>query len=238
MIIIEEGGLKMDDKSIKVSVIIRVNNEERWIGHCIQSVIDKLNDPEIIIVNDNSTDSSLNIVKHFIKDPLLNDKNENNYVNLKIINIHDYTPGKSLNMGIAEATNEICLIISAHCVLTKINLANHVKDLNKFACIFGNQIPYWSGKRIKKRYIWSHFTDNKTENMYSELEKRHFHHNALALYKKSTIIEFPFDENLLHKEDRYWVNNIISHNKKSFYDPSLSADHHYTQNGNTWKGLN
>ena len=245
IIIIGGGGQKVNKDNINISVIIRVSNEERWIGHCIQSVIDKLSDPEIIIVNDSSKDNSINIVKHFVKDPLLDEKIErldekieSNYANIKILNIDDYTPGKSLNMGVREASNEVCLVISAHCVLTSIDLKNHLKDLEKFACIFGNQIPYWSGKRINKRYIWSHFTNKKTENMYSDLENRYFHHNAIALYKKSTLIEFPFDENLQHKEDRYWVNDIIANNKKSLYDPELCADHHYTQNGNTWKGLN
>ena len=35
----------------KFSVIIRCRNEENWIGHCIQSVIDNFDDPEINVVN-------------------------------------------------------------------------------------------------------------------------------------------------------------------------------------------
>ena len=151
IIIIGEGGQKVNKDNINISVIIRVSNEERWIGHCIQSVIDKLSDPEIIIVNDSSKDNSINIVKHFVKDPLLDEKIErldekierldekieSNYANIKILNIDDYKPGKSLNMGVREASNEVCLVISAHCVLTSIKLNNHIKDLEKFACIFG-----------------------------------------------------------------------------------------------------
>ena len=41
------------------SVIIRSKNEERWIGHAIQSVIDNLPNNEIIIVDNNSIDKSL-----------------------------------------------------------------------------------------------------------------------------------------------------------------------------------
>ena len=48
-----------------ISIIIRTKNEERWIGHCIQSVIEKFKKPEILIINDNSIDDSLNIVKSF-----------------------------------------------------------------------------------------------------------------------------------------------------------------------------
>ena len=45
--------------------------------------------------------------------------------------------------------------------------------------------------------------------MYSSQEKRYFLHNAMALYKKSMLMEFPFDEELVGKEDRYWANEII-----------------------------
>ena len=37
-----------------VSIIVRTKNEERWIGHCIQSVIDFLDSPEIVVIDNNS----------------------------------------------------------------------------------------------------------------------------------------------------------------------------------------
>ena len=39
-----------------ISVIIRCRNEEQWIGHSIQSVIDNFDNPEIVIIDNNSTD--------------------------------------------------------------------------------------------------------------------------------------------------------------------------------------
>ena len=50
--IIEEDGVKVNNiKKSDVSVIIRTKNEERWIGHTIQSVIDQLEKPEIIVID-------------------------------------------------------------------------------------------------------------------------------------------------------------------------------------------
>ena len=66
------------------------------------------------------------------------------------------------------------MIISAHCVITKINVGDIKNNLKKFVCIFGNQDPVFYGKKIPKRYIWSHFTDKKVKNMYSSLEKKIF----------------------------------------------------------------
>ena len=49
--------------------------------------------------------------------------------------------------------------------------------------------------------------------------------------------KYPFNENLVGKEDRYWAKKIIKNNKKILYDPSLEVFHHYTKEGNTWKGI-
>ena len=116
----------------KFSVLIRCRNEERWIGHCIQSVIDHLDKPEIIVVDNNSNDDTLNIINHFIEDPKLNSKNNKKYTDIKIFNITNYSPGKSLNLGIKKAKYENILILSAHCVLKKISTKNLVKDLKDY----------------------------------------------------------------------------------------------------------
>ena len=98
----------------KISVIIRNRNEERWIGHAIQSVLDFFIKPEIIIIDNNSTDRSLEIVRRFAENP----KNKNinsNFTKIKIFNIKNYSPGKALNLGIKKLY-ETVLVLSAHCV--------------------------------------------------------------------------------------------------------------------------
>ena len=117
--IIEEGGQAMKDK---ISVIIRSRNEDRWIGHTIQSVLDFLNKPEIIIVDNNSNDETENILRHFTQDPLLNDEKNKQYTKIKLCKINNYTPGKALNIGVKKSTNDYVIIISAHCVLNPASL--------------------------------------------------------------------------------------------------------------------
>ena len=224
-------------KNTKVTFIIRTKNEERWIGYAIQSIIDKVYKPEIIIVDNGSTDNTLLIAKYFIQDPLLNYPPSKNYTKLKILNFKNYTPGSALNFGVKRASNENVVIMSAHCTLEKINLDQHIKDLKKNVCVYGNQIPIWKGKRITKRYIWSHFVNKKVKNMYSKMENRYFIHNAIAIYKKKILKKYPFDEYLTGKEDRYWANSVIKKKLNFLYDPSLEVIHHYTENGNTWRGL-
>ena len=236
--IIEAGGQMSNSKkqSGKFSVIIRTKNEEKWIGHTIQSVIDNIKKPQIIIVDNKSEDRTLHIVKQFIEDPKLKDTSDL-YTDIKITIVDEYSPVKSLNIGVKNAKYENVFFISAHCVLNKFNSKKMIKNLNSFKAIFGKQIPIWEGKKISKRYIWSHFVDKEVINMYSKFEKRYFFHNAASIFKKSFLKKFPFDENLTGKEDRYWVKNIIKKGYSYLYDPSFEVFHHYTPEGNTWKGL-
>ena len=221
----------------KISVIIRTFNEDRWIGHTIQSVLDFLVKPEIIIVDNNSTDETENIVRHFTQDPLLNDKKNKQYTKIKMYKIDNYTPGRALNLGVKKSSNPHVMIISAHCVLKKLSLKKHLKDLKRYVCVFGNNIPIWNGKKITKRYIWSHFIDKEVVNMYSEMEKRYFIHNSIAMYDKKYLAKNPFDEHLPGKEDRYWANDVVKKGRSFLYAPKMEADHHYTEKGNTWKGI-
>ena len=96
----------------KISVIIRNRNESEYIGFAIQSCLDNFKKPEIIVVDNNSTDDSLHVVNLF-KDR----------TNIKVITINDYTPGKSINLGVEHATNERILVLSAHAQIT--TLDNH-----------------------------------------------------------------------------------------------------------------
>ena len=221
----------MDD----ISVIIRSKNEARWIGHSIQSCLDLLKKPEIIIIDNNSTDETLQIARYFAHDPTLQEND--NYTSIKIYNIDQYTPGKALNFGVSKANNENILIISSHCVLTSIDFQLIKNKLDDYCCVFGNQNPFYNGKRITKRYLWSHFKDVPVENMYSQAESRYFIHNALCAYKRETLMKYQFSNDLQSKEDRYWAISMISDGFKTLYSPTLTCDHHYTESGNTWKGI-
>ncbi len=219
------------------SVIIRIKNEESYIGEAIQSCIDFLKDPEIIIVNDNSRDKSTYICRLFIANNNLERTQKSNFCKLKIIDIKDYTPGKAINLGAKNCSSENIIILSGHCKIIKFNANLIMKNLEDYGVLFGNQNPYYYGKRINKNYIWSHFVDEPEINMWSKLENRYFFHNAASIFKKEILINNPFDENLAGKEDRYWARDWINKKNSIIYQPEFAVNHFYTSEGHTWKGI-
>ena len=213
-----------------VSVIIRCRNEERYIGYAIQSVYDYLGyDVEIIIVDNESTDNSIRVVNTF------------EYLDIKKININknDYSPGRSLNLGVKECSNNYILILSAHCQITKLNFENIKNQLNdNNIAVWGKQIPIWDGKKITRRYMWSNFKDESKINYFCDYENRYFLHNAFCFYKKKDLIKYPFDEYWAGKEDRYWANDMIKEkNNNIIYNHEIECNHFYTNEGATWKGI-
>lgn len=221
---------------MKTSVLIRVKNEENFIGYAIQSCLDHIpGEIEIVIIDNNSNDQSINIARMFQHDTSL--PLNSSYCSVKFAQIHDYTPGSALNLGVSHATGEYILILSSHCRILSFQPVVY-GYLDSHCGVFGNQIPFYQGKKLKKNYIWSHFHENMdVRNMYSSLEERPFFHNALSLFKKSTLVKYPFNPALSGKEDRYWAANMLQQNYCYLYTPKFSAEHFYTSNGNTWKGI-
>ena len=211
-----------------ISVIIRNRNENEYIGFAIQSCLDHLNKPETIIVDNNSTDDSLQTVNLF-KDR----------TNIKVLPINDYTPGKSINLGVKHATNKRILVLSAHSQITTLNIEMLDQWFRQgHIAVFGNQTPIYKGKRITKRYIWSHFTNNIEKNLYSDIENRYFLHNAFCFYDKEFLIKNPMPEQYAGKEDRYWAKDMVDKGYKYLYDGFYQkCNHFYTSNGATWKGI-
>ena len=211
------------------SVILRNRNEERYIGYCIQSLVDYLGDGvEIILVDNESTDDSIRIVNTF------------DYLNIKKVNItkNNYSPGRAINLGVENCTNDNILIISAHCEVVKLNPTDVISNLDsEFVAVWGKQIPLWNGKKITPRYMWSNFTDKSTVNYFCKNEDRYFLHNGCAFYNKYTLIDHPFNEDLSGKEDRYWANSVIEGDMDIFYDSDIVVNHHYTDDGATWLGV-
>ena len=87
---------------MKCSIVIRAYNEGKYIGRLLEGIHQQtIKDVEIILVDSGSTDNTRQIAESY---------------SVKIVHIppHDFTFGRSLNLGIKHATNELIVIVSAH----------------------------------------------------------------------------------------------------------------------------
>lgn len=209
-----------------ISIIIRNKNESDYIGFSLQSCIEFFDRPEIIIINNNSTDDSMDVVQSF-----------NNRTKIKVKNINKYKPGESINLGVKHSSNDYILVLSAHTQVINLDFKKIKKQLKNHKAVFGKQIPILRGKKVTPGYIWSNFTDETEINKFSKIENRPFLHNAFCFYKRETLIEFPMPESYSGKEDRYWAKDIIDKGHTYLYDPNYVAHHFWTKNGATWRGL-
>lgn len=211
---------------VNTSVIIRNKNEATHIGLAIQSVLDHVPNSEIIVVDNNSTDDSLDVVKLF------------NFADIRVVKLLDsYSPGRAINHGAKGSVGDHVLVLSAHAQITKWDQVDVNASLQKHCAVFGHQTPIYRGKKITPRYIWSHFKDQSEVDMYSFSERRQFLHNAFAVYNRQFLLKNPFDEKLSGKEDRYWAEDIVKAGNTYLYDPTLKCNHYWTPNGATWKGI-
>jgi glycosyltransferase involved in cell wall biosynthesis len=86
----------------KISIILPVFNGEKYIKNSIESVLNqRFNDFELIIVNDGSTDSTLNIIQGF------------NDSRIKLITQSNQGPGKARNNALDESKGDYILFLDS-----------------------------------------------------------------------------------------------------------------------------
>jgi len=204
---------------MKVSIIIRTRNEERWIGSCLKAVFSQeFRDFEVIIVDNQSTDSTLAKVEQF---PVA-----------KVVHCTDYLPGKALNLGIAEATGEFIVCLSGHCIPVDNRwLGNLLRNFDdpQVAGVYGRQEPLSFTPPSDKRDLMIVFGPEKKIQ-----RKDSFFHNANSMIRKSVLDQYPFDPTVTNIEDRVWARQVLDKGFVIVYEPEASVYHYHGihQNGN------
>jgi glycosyltransferase involved in cell wall biosynthesis len=222
-------------KNIRIGFIVRCLNEERWIGHCLQSIVDLQDhgiDPTILVIDNESSDDSLKVVKMF-----------RDTCDVQTIKRNDYLPGTSLNLGMQffSACNfEHVGIVSAHCTISALDgttLSQHMADPKCFGVI-GKQVPIYRGKRVKSRYVWENFCDTPMRNLKDESHDfQFFFHNAFSVIRTSTWKEIPFSADVTGKEDRVYAADQVANGNHFVYEPSFVCRHHWVERCATWSGV-
>ena len=134
-----------------LSVIIPFFNEEKTLSSALDDVLTNLNPYEIILVNDGSTDSSLQIAKQY----------EIEYKNIVVLNSHqNQGKGAAIRNGIEKCSGKIISIFDADLEYSSIDLEYVSQNLIKFDLDFASGSRFL-GHKVRKNIYYRTYIANK-----------------------------------------------------------------------------
>lgn len=202
----------------KVSVIIPAYNVEDYIEECINSVLEQTyNNYEIIIVNDGSTDNTLNIVREY----------EKKYSCIKVINISNHGQGYARNVALSKASGEYILFLDSDDFLEKVTLQVAVDRIEQ-------------DKTDLVLFDWKYYYENTGKYRYVNMDvffgkkmligeevlelfriKHYFTVNKLYSKKFLTDNNIRYGEGYIYEDNPFWVEVVLKAQKVSLIQSPL-----------------
>lgn len=200
----------------KVSIIIPVYNVENYLSECLDSVLAQDYDNyEVILINDGSTDKSLNIANNYISK--FNDK-------LKIISQSNFGQSSARNCGLKIAVGDYIYFLDSDDYINDNTLSRCVKVflLHDVDVVFFDVLAFNDGLDSKKCESIN-YNRNVQEGLYScgELFDIFLNGNYMVsacgyMSKKDSYRENIFPVGILH-EDNYYTTKLFSKQGAEFY---------------------
>lgn len=174
---------------VKFSIIIPVYNVENYIDRCLKSVSEQTyKDYEVIIINDGSTDKSIDIAKKYP---------------YKIISQKNQGLSAARNRGVTEAKGEYLLFLDSDDYWEKDLLKELAKNLKDSPDVVRFQIQTVDNNYNVIKYEEKPFTTKSGKDAFSLITKYHFVETAWCYaYKRSYFLEenFKFKEKTFHED--------------------------------------
>jgi len=233
--------------NILFSIIIPTYNGEKTIGNLLKRLTQFKDNykKEVIIIDSQSQDKTLNIANNFKKK-----------INLKIIKIkkEEFNHGLTRNLGVKFSKGKFIYFLSQDAIpLSKKILIYYIEDFNideKVVAVFGKHIPYDDTPIIQKLEIicrWERldkFTDKKgilIQNINKpfipfskeNLLDWYVLSNTSCCYKKNFLIKNPFPK-INYGEDLILGKRVIEQGLSKIYDIRCSVLHSHIFNINQY----
>lgn len=184
----------MMKKAPTISVVVPIYNAEKYISKCVNSIIEQTYaDFEILLINDGSTDKSLDLVESLSKQ---DDR-------IKVINQSNKGVTKARSKGVRIAKGEwICFVDSDDC-LPPYSIEILMNNSNDVDIVIG-QTNFIS---FTERFKWPFKSYDRDLTNYQYLKKiliREIHGGPCArLYKKYLFNDYTFEipDNITYGED-------------------------------------
>lgn len=216
--------IKMKQKAL-VSVIVPIYNSEKTLSKCINSILAQdYKNFELILVDNNSTDSTKEIIKEFQKS------------SKKIRYVFEPIKGrgKARNTGVKSVNkkSEVILMTDSDCIVPKNWIKNLIiplineneKIVEGFEEDFTNNNYTKLVQKDNKNFMYKH-----VRKINSKLYSEHLDTKNFAA-KKEILKKYKFDENLKALEDFELALRLKKSNIKIRFLPKIKVKHFHPLN--------
>lgn len=191
----------------KISIVIAFYNEALYLDRCLQSVVSQTyKNIELILINDGSTDNSLNIVQKYI----------DSFIEVKLITIENSGPGNARNIGIENTTGKYLSFLDAddeieyNCIE---KMYNSIIESNSDLIMCLNTMLD-SNFNIIKKSNWLFNSNLSAKTVIALLVKEKFIPTVWGKLFKTSIAKKCKFLNTSWKEDDVFVLNYLMKSKK------------------------
>ena len=220
----------------KISVIIPVYNVEKYLNRCVDSILNQsLQDFEIILVNDGSTDSSPKICDEYVQQD----------ERIRVIHKQNARVAAARNDGIKTAKGEFISLIDSDDWIEPTMLEEMYSTATQFGCDFvmcdftkkGKEVEYtvsqpigegfYDRERIEKELF-------KCLIMFDNIEFPPTISNCVCLFNREFLTdnELYYDEDIHYCEDSIFGSKVM-YNANRFYYLKGKYFYNYFYNPNS-----
>ncbi len=221
------------EKRIKISIIIPVRNEEKYIKKCIDSILKQTYPKdliEILIIDGMSEDSTRERINAYIA------KGEN----IKLILNEKKIAPTAMNIGIKNATGDAMFILGGHSYLDPNYITECVETLNRTdADCVGGPISTIGEDKVSRAISLAMSSSFGVGNALFRYSKKECYVDTLAfgMYRREIFNEIGlFDEELVRNQDDEFNYRLIKKGKKILLNPDIKS-YYYSRASlkNLWK---
>jgi len=196
---------------MKCSIVIRAYNEEKNLGRLLEGIRRQtLKDPEIILVDSGSVDATVTVA-------------ESCGARVFHIRPHEFTFGRSLNLGLQAASHEYVVIASAHVYPVYpdwLELLLRSFEDPRVGLVYGKQrAPAYA--RFSEQQVFHQWYPDVSQPR----QETAFCNNANAAIRRTLWERAPYDETLTGLEDLAWAGWLKDHGHAISYVAEAEVIH-------------
>ncbi|MGH7369322.1 MAG: glycosyltransferase family 2 protein [Candidatus Methylomirabilaceae bacterium] len=204
---------------MKVSIVIRTKNEQRFIGQVLEKVFSQTyREPfEVLVLDSGSTDGTVDIVGRFP-------------VRLYRTDPRTFSYGRALNYGAVHATGEHLVHLSGHCIPGDSSWLGKLTALLEDPAVvatFGRQEPLIGINPFEELELHEIFPRDLNRPCMSIFS------NSNCAIKRDLLLRYPFDEQIPFAEDFLW-RKFLPEAYKTVYVPEATVFHSHPLSLRFW----